>query len=261
MGRDKVNGNIVINSCPPAAGANLKDTLGVDADNLYAPAAQKIVPNPVVLPDTPALPPPRLDGSASYYTLANSPFGKTFPRPVILGIPADQPAADGYYHYLVNNLVESGGGEITITPGKKVIFYVKGNIDLSGNPDINKTAGNTADQMQIYGNTYTTASTTKYGCTGLSLGTTCPTLSVQFGGTGTMRAFLHAPDATGSVNGGGSTEGNFKGSIWIKDWDSSSGNDKVKIDAEGNYSNLLGAQNIITPPVIFPANSWQRQGV
>lgn len=262
MGRDKINGNIVINSCPPVTSAT--------SANLYDPDTQKVIANPVGFPDTPALPPPRLDSSPSYYTLAGSPFGTTFPRPLIPAVsgkkatpavPADEPAADGYYHYLVNDLVASGGGEITITPGKKVIFYVQGNIDLGGNPDINKTAGNTADQMQIYGNTYTSASTTKYGCTGLRLGSSCPTLTASFNGSGTMRAFLHAPDATGSVNGGGNTEGNFKGSIWIKDWDASSNNSKVKIDAEGNYSNLLGAQNIITPPVIFPANSWQRQGV
>jgi hypothetical protein len=260
----------VINSCPPATGAT--------EANLYDPSTQKVIANPVSFPDTPALPPPRADGSASYYTLTSSPFGTTFPRPLqpavpavppkggkpgipaVPEIPADQPAADGYYHYLVDNLIDSGNQTITISPDKKVIFYVKGNIDLSGNPDLNPTSGNTADQLQIYGNTYTSTSTTKYGCaSGTTLGTNCPTLTIHFNGTGTMKAFVHAPDATGSVNGGGNTEGNFKGSIWIKDWDSSSGNSKVKIDASGNYSNLLAAKNITTPPLISPITSWQRQ--
>lgn len=263
MGNDKVNGNILINSCPPATSAT--------SDNLYDPDTQKVIANPVSFPDTPALPPARADGSASYYTLTDSLFGKTFPRPAvaavpatrrtpaIAAVPADEPAADGYYHYLINDLVDNGNGEITISPGKKVIFYVQGNIDLGGNPDINKTSGNTPDQMQIYGNTYTSPSSTKYGCTGLSLGTTCPTLKVQVGGTGTITAFVHAPDATGSVNGGGNTNGNFKGSMWLKDWDASSGNSKVKIDASGSYSNYLSSQNMVVSPLIFPVSSWQRQ--
>lgn len=248
MGNDKVNGNIVINSCPPVTSPT--------STNLYDPSTQKVIANPVGFPDTPNLPPARANGTASYYTLTGSSAPWTnFPR------GGDLAADDGYYHYLIDKLDNpTGSSNITIQSGKKVIFYVKGNITLSGGADINNTAGNTAAQLQIYGNTYTSASTTKYGCaSGTTLGSGCPTLTAHFNGTGTMRAYLHAPDATGSVNGGGATSGNFKGSIWIKDWDSSSGNSKVKIDAEGNYSNILGAQNIPTPPLISPVTSWQRQ--
>ncbi len=265
MGSDKINGNLLINSCPPAASATTA--------NLKDPTTQKVIANPVSFPDTPALP-------ASYYTLTESPFGKTFPRPAIPAVPAvpatkkkpavpeipevpgDVPGADGYYHYLISDLVGNGNDEITISPSKKVIFYVKGNIDLSGNPDLNKTSGNTPDQLQIYGNTYTSLSTTKYGCVpGTTLGSSCPTLTAHLNGTGTMRAFIHAPDATGSVNGGGNTNGNFVGSMWLKDWDASSGNSKIKIDASGDYSNYLGAQNIILPPLTSSTSSWQRQEV
>lgn len=267
MGNDKVNGNILINSCPPATGAT--------SANLYDPSTQKVIANPVSFPDTPALPPARADGSASYYTLIGSPFGGTFPRPevplipakgkipAVPAVPADEPADDGYYHYLINNLVDNGNGEITISPNKKVIFHVQGNIDLGGNPDINKTPSNTPNQLQIYGNTYTNTSktTTKYGCIGLNLLTTCPTLKVAINGTGTIKAFIHAPDATGSVKGGGNTNGNLIGSIWIKDWDSSSGNSKVKIDAAGNYGDYLVSQNMSIPPLISPISSWQRLGV
>ena len=257
MDKDKINGNIVINSCPPVVGAS--------SSNVANSSTQKVVAEPIPLPDTPDLPP-------SYYTLTDSPFGKTFPRPAAAAIPAkgktltipavvaDEPAADGYYHYLIDNLVESGSGEITISPGKKVIFYVKGNIDLSGNPDINKTIGNTADQLQIYGNTYTSGTTTKYDCAaGTTLGTDCPTLTAHFNGSGTMKAFVLAPDATGSVNGGGATNGNFKGALWIKDWDASSGNDKVKVDASGDYSKSLISHKLLKSPLIYPNTSWQRQ--
>jgi hypothetical protein len=238
MGNDKVNGNILINSCPPATSAT--------DSNLYDPNTQDVVAQPIGFPDTPDLP-------ASPYTLTN-PW-TTLPR------DTDVAAADGYYHYLVNNLVASGNEEIVVKPNKKVILYVRGNINLSGNPDLNKDASNTSANLQIYGNTYTDASktTTKYGCGSLTLGTDCPTLTAHFNGNGTMKTFLHAPDATGSVSGGGNTNGNFIGSIWIKDWDSSSGNSKVKIDASGNYSNYLGAQNMVKPPLISPITSWQRQ--
>ncbi|MDV2992077.1 MAG: hypothetical protein N4J56_001731 [Chroococcidiopsis sp. SAG 2025] len=238
MGNDKVKGNILINSCPPAVGA--------DDDNLHDPNTQDVIAQPTVFPDTPNLP-------AAYYTLAN-PW-TTLPR------AGDVKAADGYYHYLVDNLVASGSEEIDVEPNETVVLYVRGNINLSGNPDLNKDASNTSANLQIYGNTYTdTAQTsTKYSCGTLTLGTTCPTLIAHFNGTGTMKAFLHAPDATGSVNGGGNTDGNFIGSMWIKDWDASSGNDKVKIDASGNYSNYLGAQKIVHPPSISPTSSWKRE--
>ncbi|PSM46244.1 hypothetical protein C7Y66_26050 [Chroococcidiopsis sp. CCALA 051] len=242
MNSNKVNGNILINSCPPATGAT--DT------NLSNPATQDVIAVPTPLPETPNLP-------ASYYTLTGSSAPWTnFPR------PGDTPAADGYYHYLIDELKNpTGNSEINIEAGKKVVFYVKGDIDLSGNPDLNKASGNTSDQLQIYGNTYTSATTTKYGCGSLVINTSCPTRTAHFNGTGTMKAFVHAPDATGSVNGGGNTNGNFIGTLWIKDWNASDGNSKVKVDASGDYGKYLVSQKIVKPPVVSPITSWQRQEV
>lgn len=245
MANDKVNGDILINSCPPATGAT--------SANLYDPSTQKVIAKSLTLPDTPSLP-------SSYYTLTDdNEIWSSFPR------VGDTPGSDGYYHYLVDKLVNpKGNSEITIQSGKKVIFYVKGNVDLSGNPDINpdlnKTSGNLPSQFQIYGNTYTSVSTTKYGCaTGTTLGSGCPTLTAHFNGNGTMKAFFHAPEAVGSVNGGGNTNGNFKGSIWIKDWNASSGNDKVKIDALGSFSDYLAGPKL--PPSISSASTWKKQEV
>ena len=61
------------------------------------------------------------------------------------------------------------------------------------------------------------------------------------------------------MNGGGATNGNFKGALWIKDWDASSGNDKVKVDASGDYSKSLISHKLLKSPLIYPNTSWQRQ--
>lgn len=194
-------------------------------------------------------------------TIPGTPF-----IPAVPAVPAhsttDNPD-NGVYHYLVDQLDLSGGGNLNIVEGAKVVLYVKGNISLSGNPDINPNANNTSKNLQIYGNTYTGTNTTKYGCDSLTLGTNCPTLEAHFNGTGTMKAFVHAPDAVGSVNGGGNANGNFKGSMWIKAWDSSSGNSKVKIDAVGTYGDYLGSnqRSEIEQPRTNTISNWSRKEV
>jgi hypothetical protein len=235
---DKVNGNIKIYS--PTCKTLAQITGAPDNSNLYNTSTQSISISKEPIPDTPPLP------TSNLYTVTGSVAGMTFPR------PGDTPDTNGHYHYLINNLDISGGSNVTIVDNAKVIFYVRGNINLSGNPDINPSASNTSKNLQIYGNTYTTGNNTKYGCGSLTVGTNCPTLQAHFNGTGTVKAFVHAPAATGSVNGGGNTNGNFRGSMWIKAWDSSSGNSKVKIDAVGNYGDYQVTENRTVPNVTPP---------
>ncbi|NCQ05761.1 MAG: hypothetical protein GW834_15030, partial [Cyanobacteria bacterium] len=274
--RDKVNGDIKIFSCKTLS----QITGAPDEGNLYDEDDQSISVSSEAMPDTPNLP-------SSYYTVEGSVSGMTFPRngtpavpakeavyskkgdlitPAVPAIPASQgdaPDAKGYYHYLIDNLDINGGSNVTIKDNAKVIFYVRGNINLSGNPDINPSAVNTSANLQIYGNTYTQGNKTKYGCGSLAVGSQCPTLQAHFNGTGTVKAFVHAPAAVGSVNGGGNTNGNFKGSMWIKSWDSSSGNSKVKVDAVGTYSQYLGSDKRVTKNTYTIGNisNWQREKV
>jgi hypothetical protein len=248
MGNDKINGNIIANAATFPTGSNQPTTA-----NLYDTSTQSLLAICKNIPATPSLPSSGYidltgDSTGPWTTLprsGDSPYNNT-------SDPSDK--RNGRYLYLVKNLVKSGNATITITAGKDVDLYVQGNIYLSGNPDINPS-GN-SQQLRIYGNTTTTGTSTQYGC---ASGATCPTTLASFNGTGTIKAFVLAPAATGNVNGGGNTNGNFKGSLWIKNWDSSSGNDKVKVDAVGNYADYDLDGNPLGRNTLSAVTTWNRQ--
>jgi Tfp pilus assembly protein PilX len=258
MGSNKVDGNILVSGCPPLP-------TGVSQSNLKDPTTQSVAANPnSTMPDTPTLP------SSNLYSIngrTNAPggvWGETFPR------GTDQPQPDGSYTYLItSNLDNPSASNITIQSGKKVIFFVQGNINISGNTNIN--VGGDPSQMQIYGNTNQLqpngTNTLKYG--GCASGSSCPTTSVKAGGTGSISALIHAPDATGAIAGGaGGCDANssppkgFVGAVWIKKWDYSyaSNTTNTLVCAKGDYGSFLATQDN-APPSISSITTWQRQEV
>jgi hypothetical protein len=244
MQSDRVKGNIVVNACA------LSGTLPTPA-NLSDTTAYSVKAIRRNLPGTPSLPSTYTDLTTGTVT----PWTTTLPRSTDL--PYTDSKGTARYAYLVKNLDNpTGSSQINLTnTSVKVDLFVQGDINLSGNPDINPSGS--SSQLRIFGNESTGGSSYKYGC---ASGVTCPTSTVHFEGTGTINAFVYAPAGVGSVNGGGSTNGNFKGALWLKDWNASSGNDNVKVDSVGNYGDF-GWDNPLDQVTLSPLTAWDRQQV
>jgi Tfp pilus assembly protein PilX len=238
MKNDKIAGNIVVNACA------LTDlTTPPTASNLSSSTDYSVKAIRTTIPATPSLPSIHTDLTSN----STGPW-QTLPR------SGDLPYVDANgvtrYAYLVKDLDKTGNPSMTITSGAKVDLFVQGDILLGGNPNINSSG--TPSQLRIFGND----TAQKYGC---ASGTTCPTTKVQFGGTGTMNAFVYAPAGVGGVRGGGNTNGNFNGSLWIKDWVAPSSNSKIKVDSTTESFSDYGMSNVINRQTLSPISAWVRQ--
>ncbi|TRU49217.1 MAG: hypothetical protein EWV91_08030 [Microcystis aeruginosa Ma_QC_Ca_00000000_S207] len=100
------------------------------------------------------------------------------------------------YEYIVNNINLSGSDKITITPGNRVVFYVKGNINGAIEHDCGTTTACTGN-LQIYA--YAPASDDPQIC---------------LKGNQTLQAFIFAPDYSLGKTG----TGTFIGAAWGKNW-------------------------------------------
>ena len=293
LSNNRINGNILVSGCTLPTWNPTNPQESVTSGNT-------VIANPsAIIPDTPLLPALTKLNTIPASSLNTLIWNQTLPK--VGDINSDGTAytagltlvpSSPTYSYLIDGSLTSSGGSATITlrSGAKIIFYVRGNIDMSGGPVINLN-GN-ASNMQIYGNTFLRDSNgkiqivgtltgipqTKYGCpitlpainSGLtdppsnyvSLGGVCPTTSVAVNGNSSVHALIHAPDATGSVSGGGgdcdsATNRGFIGALWMKKWDAASGAGNALVCAEGDYGDLLIANTI--PPSIPSVTTWQRQ--
>ncbi len=133
------------------------------------------------------------------------------------------------YEYIVTNINLSGGRNITITPGKKVIFYVQGDVSSTSNGGI------------------------KHDCSSVEEGTTCEPTNFQIfayntsnsnnpqiclKGNSRLDAFIFAPDYLI----GKTADVQYYGSIWGKSW--------------GKIANC-GSNNISSNP---PSYSFEQKG-
>ncbi len=262
MGNDRVNGNIAVTGCgafPTGSGqptsANLVNPLPTDKKVL-----EKLTPEQLQnynrllvrrsMPTTPPLPPKEYLNEIS-----TSDIWETLPR------DTDKADSDGYYNYVVDNLEKKGGSSMTIKNNEKVNIFVRGDIELSGSPSLN--GGGKATQVRIYGNTYDSITQkSKYGCPSEASGASCKTAKVHFNGNGDIRALIVAPDAVGSVNGGGNPNvANFQGAFFIKDWNASSMSPHVKVEARGTFGDLLPSNSQTTKTVIDGLSSWRTEAV
>jgi hypothetical protein len=128
---------------------------------------------------------------------------QTFPR-LALG---DTPSPSGVYEYIVNNINLSGGHNITITPGQRVVFYVKGNINGGIEHDCSSVSPPTVckpGNLQIYAD---------------GSGSTAPQVCLRVGPNQRLEAFIFAPDYSLGKSGNGA----FVGAAWGKNWGKNSG--------------------------------------
>jgi hypothetical protein len=109
------------------------------------------------------------------------------------------------YEYIVNNIDLNGNDEITITPGQKVVFYVRGNITGNGNGgirhDCNGATGCKPGNLQIYAYNDPTV-----------LGSAEPQICLR--GREEIEAFIFAPAYSLGKTGNGA----FVGAVWGKNW-------------------------------------------
>lgn len=144
--------------------------------------------------------------------------------------------------------------DIVITPGKKVIFYVEGNID-TGSKEIKHNYSTKPTNFQILG----------YGTSAAD------PLQPHFcmNGSGATYGFLFAPDYNVGIAGAGGSAG-FIGSVWARQWNphpsgipscgSNTGNTVVTQTADWtDLSSALTPKGI--PPKMAPITAWGRQEV
>ncbi|GBL09417.1 hypothetical protein [Microcystis aeruginosa] len=105
------------------------------------------------------------------------------------------------YEYIVNNINLGVSDKITITPGQRVVFYVKGNIDGAIEHDCSSVSPPTVckpGNLQIYANN--------------ELASTAPQICLK--GDQRLEAFIFAPDYSLDKTG----TGTFIGAAWGKNW-------------------------------------------
>ncbi|WP_353737854.1 MULTISPECIES: hypothetical protein [unclassified Microcystis] len=130
---------------------------------------------------------------------------ETFPR---LG---DTESPRGAYEYIVYDINLSGSDQITITPGKRVVFHVMGNINGAIKHDCSSVSPPTVckpGNLQIYA----------YGEAGNLIGGT-PDPEICLRGSERLEAFIFAPNYSLGKTGTGA----FVGAAWGKNWGKNSG--------------------------------------
>lgn len=178
----KFQGDVVEEVVSPECEAN--------QDKIQQPTSD--APNPpykaqfvgVSFPDLPRIPGPSLGDLTS---------SETFPR------TGDTASTSGVYEYIVNNinLDEEDDEKITITPGQRVVFYVKGNINGAIEHDCGSVTGCKSGNLQIYAD---------------GSGSTAPQICLR--GDQRLEAFIFAPDYSLGKTG----TGDFIGAAWGKNW-------------------------------------------
>ncbi|WP_419547055.1 hypothetical protein [Microcystis sp.] len=132
------------------------------------------------------------------------PAQKTFPRQ---GDTPTNRTINGQsvqvYEYIVDNINLSGNDKIAITPGQRVVFYVRGNINGVIEHDCSSVSPPTVckpGNLQIYADN--------------GLDAAAPQICLRVGQNQRLEAFIFAPDYSLGKTG----NGDFVGAAWGKKW-------------------------------------------
>jgi hypothetical protein len=201
-GGAKFQGDVVMSDTTEATGfvegtGTLQPNLEcyINQNNIQQPKPPEPAPNTpykaqfvgVPFPNLPRIPGPSLGDLTS---------SETFPR---LG---DTPSPNGVYEYIVDN-INLSSGKITITPGQRVVFYVRGDINGVIEHDCSSVSPPTVckpGNLQIYANN--------------ELAFTAPQICLRVGQNQRLEAFIFAPDYSLGKTG----NGDFVGAAWGKNW-------------------------------------------
>ena len=162
--------------------------------------------------------------------------------PDLVTIPKDtQTTIDGItaYRYSITAITK---GNIVITPGQKVIFYLDGNIDKGVDIIHNclGVGGCDPTDFQIYG----------YAANG----------QMCLNGNNALQGFVFAPTYSAGVTG----NGNIEGSLWTKDFgkisNCGSNNPSVVVTQDADWNTLLSlGLKFNLPPVVSSPSLWKRE--
>jgi hypothetical protein len=166
---------------------------------------------PVPFPNLPPIP----GGIPDLKKLTTS---QTFPR-----VGVDTPTS-GVYEYIVDDIDLDDDEKITITPGNRVVFYVKANINGAIEHNCGTTTGCKPGNLQIYA----------YN----KLKFTAPQICLE--GNQRLEAFIFAP----TYSLGKKDTGAFVGAAWGKNWgkitDCAPPNDTVAVVQGVEWTDLPG---------------------
>jgi hypothetical protein len=241
--------NVLINDC------NVNESLieqikveRIPSDSTYQEVAQLNV----VFPETPQ--PPnnaiQLVSNSLHFTPEDGEKLLTFPR--------TQDGSREVYEYVVDAIDLKGNQVIIITPGAKVTFFVRGNIDIGGTAGIRHNCTGVSNckptDFQIYG---------------LAQDLTPTNLAdnpyINLSGNSELDAFIFAPDYDAGVNGG-SVGAVLRGSLWVNTWsktsETSSSSQHVAILQTAQWAELPSS---VQPPMdlvkLGSISSWKEESV
>jgi hypothetical protein len=253
LGNNAVQGDVLVNDC----GVTLTNITVTGSDPVTNQAYTAQYTN-MQFPDLPTIPDLGATGRTDQIlgTLTGQDY--TFPRTTDTAVPKTrtvngQAITENVYEYIVDSIdLQSGNKTLTITPGAKVIFYLRGSISKGSEMLHECPTGSTtckATNFQIYGYGNLPGQTSYQIC---------------LSGNDKIEAFILAPDYTAGVAGSGGGAGGIKGSLWAKQWSNDSG-------CGSNTSNIvavqqarwqdLGLQPKNIPPQIKPATNWNQKEV
>jgi len=272
-GKNTIQGNVLLSDCSASVG---------DVKIAKDPATEQ----PYLDPNT-GKPYKAQHTSATFPSLPTSPTIITSPNNQNLGtlsskstltLPRSGDKAtdsngavdpNGVYRYSVTSIDD---GNIIITPGKKVTFYLAGSISKKGGDIQHTCVGftsedsnnngvlDTGEDKNSDGILDTTCKPTNFQIFGFApVGT--PTPEICLNGNDFLEAFIFAPNYQAGVAGGGGGKGGFKGSIWVNDWSNSEGcgseTSNVVVVQTATWTDLGLIPRM--PPQIASTSSWQRQ--
>ncbi|MGB3206694.1 MAG: hypothetical protein WBB28_17045 [Crinalium sp.] len=200
----------------------------------------------LAIPPVPATPTTKV-ATITYASLAT----KVLPRAADITSQSNYNSSTGEYQYI---MTDSISGDLLFTPGYKVAVYLQGNIDMTGGKkaivhDCTGVANCSATDARIYG-------ISANGSASFSLGGNASVCDILF----------LAPTYAVDLNGGGQAQGcgggaNNNGIYWVESWSGGGQGNHIALDQAGSNWSDLSFLNIVLPPQIAPASTWQRQEV
>lgn len=249
----------------------------------------QIAPNNDVIISTmtfPPLPSPPSDTAPKYYKLGNVTTSMTLPRSGDAPFETQVVNHNGtnynvqVYKYKVDNISLDGGEKITIVPGRKIILYLDGNIDLGGSQVINNSCTTVAGQYSCNPTTkvvtYPTGDPSVfkrenltilgYGKNPTPTNPANPEPHICLSGGAEIFGFVFAPDYAVGAAGTGAGNG-FTGAVWARMFNPPSicGSNTGQIVVVQDISDWdfledwgLTVGNI--PPQLGSITKWERKG-
>lgn len=255
------------NDCPPSAAIAGNSNVISDSRNLPA-----IIPNPS---GTSPIPNDKKNGLHNNIGSINTTGSRiTLPRPLDpLDPDKDRKNDDGRFLYEVTTINVADNDLITDGVAK-VTLYATSNINIAGTVGTTRTIGNNdaADPNPPTNNyaNFNNGSTTNTSVSSHNLEIYVAgnrTININpNGGTINIEAFIHAPDATLNITGGGTV--NINGAVWVNNFNNTGATVNIRSDktsttsgSERAYKFYTTSSTMTPRPLTSTPTNWVREEV